>query len=290
MSIGVRLMMTKLLPATIPAKARIFSFGGGVQSHAVLVMQARGLLPEPYDAFVFSNVGGDSENPETLTYLADYTIPFCEKHGIKFMVVQKTRGRGKDKTPDTLLAQIHRQQKSIVIPVRMGHNGAPGNRNCTEDYKIEVVDRAVKASGYGRAIMGIGISTDEIQRVKHGNWYTDNGIEKRREYPLIEARMNRNACLALIADAGLPQPPKSSCYFCPFHKRNEWIEMKRDHPDLFWKAVEVERVINQKRLTIARDAAFLHPDLVPLDQAVGNQLLLFSNEEMDQCDTGYCWT
>ena len=35
---------------------RTFSFGAGVQSTAVLVLQAEGQLPEPYDAFLFANV------------------------------------------------------------------------------------------------------------------------------------------------------------------------------------------------------------------------------------------
>ena len=41
---------------------RTFSFGGGVQSTAVLVLQAQNKLPEPYDVFLFANVGDDSEH------------------------------------------------------------------------------------------------------------------------------------------------------------------------------------------------------------------------------------
>lgn len=33
---------------------RVFSFGGGVQSTAVLALQAMGKLPDPYDAFLFA--------------------------------------------------------------------------------------------------------------------------------------------------------------------------------------------------------------------------------------------
>lgn len=40
---------------------RVFSFGGGVQSTAVLVLSAHGVLP--YKQFIFSNVGDDSEHP-----------------------------------------------------------------------------------------------------------------------------------------------------------------------------------------------------------------------------------
>ena len=47
---------------------RSFSFGGGVQSTAALVLQAQNKLPKSYDAFLFSNVGDDSEHPETIEY------------------------------------------------------------------------------------------------------------------------------------------------------------------------------------------------------------------------------
>ena len=35
---------------------RTFSFGAGVQSTAVLVLQAEGRLPEDYDEFVFADL------------------------------------------------------------------------------------------------------------------------------------------------------------------------------------------------------------------------------------------
>jgi len=59
---------------------RIFSFGGGRQSMAVLVLAAQGKVQ--YDAFLFANVGDDAENPDTLIYLRDYAYPFAEKHGL----------------------------------------------------------------------------------------------------------------------------------------------------------------------------------------------------------------
>src|SRR5947209_1941983 len=48
---------------------KVFSFGGGVQSTAALVLAARGEID--YQTFLFANVGGDSENPETLRYVRE---------------------------------------------------------------------------------------------------------------------------------------------------------------------------------------------------------------------------
>ena len=47
---------------------RVISYGGGVQSPALLVMAARGELGK-VDAALFCNVGDDSEHPETLEYV-----------------------------------------------------------------------------------------------------------------------------------------------------------------------------------------------------------------------------
>ena len=49
------------------ATIKVFSFGGGVQSVAVLALAARGAVE--YDAFVFANVAIDSESPHTIEYL-----------------------------------------------------------------------------------------------------------------------------------------------------------------------------------------------------------------------------
>lgn len=277
----------KLLPAL--ATGRLFSFGGGVQSHAVLALQALGKI-NPYDAFVFSNVGIDSENPETLDYLDMYTIPFCMKYGIDFVEVCKTV-YGK---PETLKEYIYRTERSVPIPARMS-NGAPGNRSCTNDFKVGVVDKWIKGAGYTNMVVGLGISIDEFHRVRHERWHNSYGqkqlgFNKRREYPLINLRINRKMCREIILSVGLPLPPKSSCYFCPFKRRNEWIEFKIKHPDLFQEAVKIDNIINEKRAAIGKDRVYIHPDCIPLAQAVGNQMTMFDFDDLDQCDSGYCMT
>ena len=292
-------------PTHATNKVRIFSFGGGVQSHAVLVLQAQGKLREPYDYFVFSNVGHDSENPETLAYIEQYTIPFCAARGIEFVEVQKTT-RGE---PETLVEFIYRTERSVPIPARMS-NGAPGNRTCTSDFKITVIDRWIRDNGYTHAIVGLGISTDEIQRMRSEKWYDQQsgkkfGFLKKREHPLIDLGLRRSDCKRLIEQAGLPVPPKSSCYFCPFMKRNEWKRLKRSgamvtingvHMPVFKAAVAIEHQINEKRGAIGRDRVYLHSAtngvMSRLEHAVGDQLELPFMAEFEEAEAcgGYCHT
>lgn len=263
---------------------RVFSYGGGVQSNAVLVLQATGRLPEPYDVFMFANVGADSENPNTLRYIEDVARPYAAQHGIEFVEVSNTT-RGE---PETLYQYTCRIERSIPLPLRMAGSGALGLRECTSKFKIAVIDNWLHRYGHRNVIMGIGISLDEFHRARDLQPYQQNGIEKRREYLLIDLRLRRADCQSIIAGVGLPIAPKSSCWFCPFHRPNEWLELRRTQPELFWRAVEMERMLNERRAKLGRDNMYFHSALVPLDQAVGDQLPMFPDDEMAMCESGYC--
>lgn len=267
--------------------ARVFSYGGGVQSNAVLVLQAQGKLRNPYDVFVFANVGADSENPETLEYVENVAKPFAAKHGIELVEVQKTT-RGE---PDTVVQALRRQQRSILIPVRMSHNGKPGNRNCTQTFKIEVVDKWISSHGTQFVTIGIGISLDEFGRMRDVHWHDPRRygtFKRRRDYPLIDLRLKRKECAQAIIDAGLPLPPRSSCFFCPYKRPEEWIDLRRDDPPLFEIAADLETLTNERRALLGRDPVYFHPALVPLKQAVGVQPKLFPAWIYDRCDEGVC--
>ena len=261
---------------------RIFSHGGGVQSTAVQILAAQGRVQ--YDAFLFCNVGADSENPATLEYIEKVAKPFAEKSVQNFIELQRHKRSGE---VETLYGRIMQTRRSVPIPVRMS-NGAPGHRTCTADFKIRIVAKWLKEHGATKdnpAIVGLGISLDELHRAR-----TDSGIAwQTLEYPLIDLRLTRNACMNIIAAAGLPMPPKSSCYFCPFHSPVEWQRIKRETPELFFKAVAIEKRINEKRINekLGRgDEVWLHPYLRPLEESVTDQLTFF--DELSVCESGYC--
>lgn len=268
---------------------RVFSFGGGVQSVAVMVLQATKQI-QPYDAFVFANVGDDSENPATIQYYHEYVLPFAEEFEIKLVEVQKTYKGGKD----TILQALERDGRCIPIPVFMP-SGAPGRRTCTGDFKIEVVDKWIKAQRAERVVVGLGISLDEAKRKRDEEWTDMKGSKRlgfwrRREHVLIDMRLRRYDCERLIREAGLPVPPKSSCWFCPFHHPARWIDLKREQPELFNKAIALEDRINEKRQSAGCDQVYLHQWAKPLITAVGDQMSLFEADCVTGCDSGYCHT
>ncbi len=259
---------------------RTFSFGGGVQSTAVLVLAATGRVL--YDEFVFANVGNDSENPDTIAYVEQYAKPYAAAHGVPFVELQKVR---RDGSAETLLELVQREN-TPSIPVYFVAGGV-ANRSCTRSFKVEVVSRHQKRNGAtpaDPAVIGLGISMDEIQRAR-----TDSGIAwQTLEYPLLDLRRNRRDCVKVIQDAGLPVPPKSSCWFCPFHRRSEWQEMKRTKPELFAQAIELENMLTERRAMLGKDRVYMHSSLTPLERAVGDQSAFEFVDDMP-CDTGYCF-
>lgn len=262
---------------------RAFSYGGGVQSTAALVLAAQKSIE--YHTFLFCNVGDDSENPATLAYVRDIARPYAEQQGLLFYELQRFR---RDGTVDTIYQRLTRPHtRSIGIPVRMS-NGAPGRRACTIDFKILLTARWLKAQGATSehpATVGLGISLDEFQRMR-----STSGIPyELLDYPLITLRLDRAACVSIIERAGLPVPPKSSCWFCPYHSLHTWQQMRQKQPTLFAQAVALEQHINARRTALGRDQVWLSSKLKPLDRATTDitQATLFDDEM--PCDSGYCF-
>lgn len=268
---------------------RVFSFGGGVQSTAVLALQALGRLERPYDAFVFADVGADSENPDTLHYVRKFAIPFAEAHGIRFEVIHKMRKGAQD----TVYQSVMRDTRDVPIPAFLP-SGSPGNRSCTTAFKILPVDRWAKREGFTHIDIGLGISVDEFQRARFDDDYRPStgvaNVFRKREYPLLDLRYTRRMCAQVILEAGLPVPPKSSCFFCPFARASYWVTLRRERPELFARAVAVDKRIREKRALMELDEMYLHSSLQPLEIAVDEQPLLFGIDDDDSCDSGYCMT
>ena len=136
------------------------------------------------------------------------------------------------------------------------------------------------------ATVGIGISVDEFQRVHPES----DCAWERLDYPLITLRLSRVDCRRIIDEADLPQPPKSSCWFCPFKRPREWRDLKERHPALFARAAELERTLSERSVAIGRMPVYLTRFAKPLPMAVddGGQLPLPDPDD-GTCDSGFCW-
>lgn len=296
----------------------VVSYGGGVQSTSLLVLAATGQLD--VDAALFANVGDDSEHPGTLSFVREVAIPWAAEYGVTVHVLDRVK---RDGSTETLWQRLMREgSRSLPIPVRMS-NGAPGTRSCTADFKIKVVGRWLKQQGASRdnpATVNIGISVDEIQRAN------SRRVEphERIAYPLLDLGLRRVDCGNLIAEQSLstdhaarlrevvdtldpnvarqlrrsnftrlPIPPKSSCFFCPFHRPSVWEAMRAEEPELFAKSCQLEDTLNQRRAALGKDPVYLTRFNRPLSHVVdeGVQLLPLIDEHDDGgCNSGWCMT
>jgi len=269
---------------------RVISYGGGVQSTALCVLATQGKIGT-VDAALFANVGDDSEHPATCTYVREVMQPWCAERGLDVHELQRTK---RDGSVETLYGRLMKEgSRSLPIPIRMPDSGAPGRRSCTADFKVKVIGKWLKAHGASTATPAtvlIGFSTDEAHRASNRK-PTNYEIP---EHPLLDLNYHREHCKRIIERAGLPVPPKSACYFCPFHRPKLWSRMRRDEPVLFWKSVELEKTLNERRDLLGKDHVYLTRFGKPLDQAcpvMQDDLLGFLEDpDADTCDDGYCWT
>lgn len=268
---------------------RVFSFGGGWQSMAAMVLAAQGVLD--YQLFLFANVGDDSEHPGTLAYFHQHAVPFAEAHGIELVQLRKVvKATGQERT---LFQDLTRPgDQTPNIPLRAA-NGAPGARSCTSNWKIRVIRAELKrrgASPASPAAVGIGISLDEIGRANDRRAESFENIE----YPLLDLRIRRADCPDIITAAGLPVPPRSACWFCPLKRPTAWTAMRADEPELFARACALEAHLNRRRDAAGKPHLFLTRFAKPLDQAIGHDTPLLSLGEDDEadgaCDSGHCFT
>ena len=238
----------------------ILSLGGGVQSSTLGFMAAKGLVKPMPVAAIFADVKAEPAGVYRWLDWLEKQLPFP---------VYRVTWR------DGLVAQSNRLRTTIKegrtywnskIPFHTvsehGHHGMLF-RKCTADFKLgPLMRKAKEIAGMKRGaktpqfIQWIGISSDELTRMKISPWkYATN------RWPLAELGMTRADCLDWMKAEGYPEPPRSACYFCPYHSNKEWARLQKEEPAEFEKAAEFEK--QQQTLAaqdeVLRDVPYLHP-------------------------------
>lgn len=270
----------------------LISLGAGVQSSTMALMAAHGEIEPMPTAAVFADTQAE---PESVYRWLDW----LEKQ-LPFPVHRVTAG---SLEADSLAIRVSKKGGNYfrtAIPFHMqnddGSIGRITHRSCTRDFKIRPLMKAArKIAGIKRGqkkvgvVQWIGISLDEIQRCKPSR---DPWCESR--WPLIELRMRRSNCLEWMRANGYPEPPRSACWFCPFHSDSEWRRLRDEEPEAWEKAVQFDREAREAREARASNmnsTPYLHRSCVPLDQVDlrtdfdRGQLSLWQNECEGLCGT-----
>jgi 3'-phosphoadenosine 5'-phosphosulfate sulfotransferase (PAPS reductase)/FAD synthetase len=222
----------------------IFSWGGGVNSTAILAMMRLGMLPEltpENTTIVFADTG--AEMP--YTYEHTTTCRFMDKQKWKWVLLHPMDERWAKYYPERLggLPLPEYCLKNKVIPTRMF-------RWCSGDLKVKPINAFKKTLGEDVTTI-IGIANDEQKRAKELG-------KPNIWYPLIDHSLTRQGCIDIIRKAGLPEAKKSGCYFCPFQTKDSWLEVYHNFPDLFAKTEQIENNCKQKDFYLRGDKPIKH--------------------------------
>jgi len=269
-----------VVEAKVSKPIHYISLGAGVQSSAMALMAKHAII-EPMPEFaVFADTQAEPESVyEWLDWLKDQ---------LPYPVFIVTKYNLEEASTNLRVSKNGNNYAKLAIPAYIvDANGSKGimMRQCTVESKIIPINSFVRKR-IGRkaeAVEWMGISVDEISRMKDSRdkW-------KTKRYPLVDLNMSRNDCLRWMRENNYPEPPRSSCVFCPYHSNKEWQRLKEKEPESFQRAVEYEKKYQKtyKQVKNFRGTPYLHKSLKPLSEAEigeGNQINLFNNE----CE-GYC--
>lgn len=213
----------------------VVSCGVGVDSVALLIgLKQRHVRP---DLIIFADTGG--EKPQTYLYvpllrqwLRDASFP-------ELVVVRKTPPIARY---DSLYGNCIANETMPSIAFRFQR------KTCSLKWKVEPMEDwrrhwppGVETWAADRKVIKyIGFEACEGYRTFAG---TNNQHDMARyvtSYPLMEWGWDREKCKGVIADAGLPVPVKSACFFCPAMKAEEVVGLRDNEPVLYQLAIDME--------------------------------------------------
>jgi hypothetical protein len=207
-----------------PDQPIVIAYGGGRDSTAAIIeMHRRGIR---IDVILMADTG--NEKPETYLFLVLFNC-WLRANGLpEITFVQYVPA----------MAPYHTLEGNMVLNATLP--GIVFNRHtCAQKFKIQPQDSfirgwtpAQRAWAHGRKVTKvIGFLAEEEYRLKRADARAHAGAfspEQGRydfRFPLMAWGMDLAACIRTITRAGLPVPPKSSCYFCPSMKPDEVLRL-----------------------------------------------------------------
>ena len=260
----------------------IISLGAGVQSSTMALMAAHGEIGPMPDFAIFADTQWEPLGVYEWLEWLETKLPFP--------VLRVTAGSIRE----AVLTNSNTTGGKFSAVPYFTENRGMGRRQCTREYKIEPIRQKirellnVKKYKHGPKNIAvqqwIGISTDEIQRMKHSQ---DRYIQNR--FPLIEQNISRSDCLFWMEKNGYPMPSKSSCIGCPYHTDNQWRDMRDNDPVSWADAVLVDQVMRQTiPVASVRPKEYMHASCIPLNAVdFSTKKSMGQLSFLDECD-GMC--
>jgi len=252
---------------------RILSLGAGVQSTTLYLMAIEGEIPT-FDLCVFADT--QAEPAAVMQHLE-----WLQSLGGPPIVIT---------TAGSLTEAIDlRQEDGSPLPGQSGRNvlipgfavdertGARGMipRQCTRDFKIRPIERAVKQHLFGlesrqhvprnaQIEQVLGLSYDEPKRViRVKQRFAEKGERYTVDLPLWDLEMTRGDCIKYLKDRVPHETPRSACVYCPYKSDAEWRDLKENHPADWARAVDLDNKF--RHAARGNCKRFLHSSGQPLE-------------------------
>jgi len=238
----------------------ILSYGGGRQTAALCELIRQGRYPRP-DRIVIADTGREKQS--TWDYLEEVMQPRLTAIGLPIEIAPRSLA----------YVDLYAHNGDLLVPVYTKTGKLPAF--CSNEWKQRVVQRHVKEP----YTAWIGFAFDERKRVKS---------ETNRVYPLIDLMLSKADCLRVLEDAGMPVPPPSSCWMCPNMRDAEWLQIQRDYPADFQRAIDLDVELRTEDIDSGGSGVWLHHSRKPLSEVVFDTSD-DSRHAARQCALGMCF-
>ena len=238
---------------------KILSCGAGMQSSALHLMSCENALAkirgEPpvwpqvpiYDISIFCDLGFE---PPWVKKQVEFLANAGHSCGVPLVIL--------DSPLYTDFMENFGERRTISIPwwtIRDDGHKSKMPRNCTIDYKVELISKYVRWEllGYkkGQRLreedkkaheMHMGFSAEEARRCKEN----PNPMFVNK-FPLVAMGLTRADNYAYIKDVWGLETRASACAFCPFHKNYFFKFLRENEPEQYAQVVGVDELLRDKK-------------------------------------------
>ncbi len=233
----------------------VLSFGAGQDSTTILYKLIHdNNFRKEYAPNRLIVVFSDTRNEHRETYAHLHTMKsLCKQHGIPFYWLASTTELNYHSKSWSGLTEFYERTRTC--------GSKAFRKSCTDNLKIKPIYRFIESylghqygvkvgrkrgfyefrEMHGKVTVLVGIAGGEEKRIakmeKRPKWMRDN-VQIR--YPLIDLRMNRQACQAYIVSQGYPVPLPSNCMLCPYTREIELLWLYRFERAHYEKWVRIE--------------------------------------------------
>jgi len=256
----------------------VLNLGAGVQSTTLYLMFCKGELVGEYPPLDFAIFADTQDEPRAvydhLEWLRSLGGP---------PILTGTAGRLGD---DLSRGVNSTGQRFASIPAYTtaveGRPDGMTRRQCTAEYKIDVVERVIRRDVLGlakggrvpksvRVVQSLGLSYDEPRRVARTRLRFAAHPWSSPSFPLFDLFVTRAECRRWLAGQSIPhEVPRSACCFCPYRSNAEWRDLRDNDPAGWSRAVAVDdamRAADRIRNRRLDQSLYVHRSCVPLAAA-----------------------